>query len=52
MTGFIAIYRLLSHKTALEPLDHELFDLLATHAATALYCTSLAEKLRGSESRP
>ena len=42
VTGYIAIFRLLSHKTALEPLDHELFDLLATHAATALFCTSLA----------
>jgi GAF domain-containing protein len=47
VTGYIAIYRLLSHKPALEPLDHELFDLLATHAATALYCTSLAEKTAG-----
>ena len=41
VTGFIAIYRLLAHKSQFEPLDHELFDLLATHAATALYCTSL-----------
>ncbi len=32
-------------KTQLEPLDHELFDLLATHAATALYCTALRERL-------
>jgi nitrate/nitrite-specific signal transduction histidine kinase len=46
VTGYIAIYRLLAHKAALEPLDHELFDLLATHAATALYCTSLSERIR------
>lgn len=51
VTGFIAIYRLLAHKTALEPLDHELFDLLATHAATALYCTSLAEKNHAAAGR-
>src|SRR5439155_1741475 len=41
VTGLIAIHRLLAHKASLEPLDHELFDLLATHAATALHCTSL-----------
>jgi regulator of replication initiation timing len=44
VTGLIAIFSLLPHKPALEPLDHELFDLLATHAATALYCTSLHER--------
>jgi hypothetical protein len=41
--GAIVIFALLSHKPQLEALDHELFDLLATHAATALYCTSLHE---------
>lgn len=46
VTGYIAIYRLLPHKRALEPLDLELFDLLATHAATALYCTTVEERLR------
>jgi len=46
VTGYVAIYRLLSHKQALEPLDHELFDLLASQAATALYCTALAERVR------
>jgi hypothetical protein len=50
VTGLIAIHRLLAHKTGLEPLDHELFDLLATHAATALYCTSL-QQLAGVEGR-
>lgn len=43
VTGLIAIHRLLAHKSSLEPLDHELFDLLATHAATALHCTSLQQ---------
>ncbi|HXH42206.1 MAG TPA: GAF domain-containing protein [Thermoanaerobaculia bacterium] len=44
VTGVIAIFALLPHKPGLEPLDHELLDLLATHAATALYCTSLHER--------
>jgi hypothetical protein len=41
VTGVIAIFRLLSHKPALEAADHELFDLLASQAAVALYCTRL-----------
>jgi hypothetical protein len=43
--GAIAIFRLLPQKTAIEAVDHELFDLLATHAATALYCTGLEARL-------
>lgn len=39
VTGAIAVFRLLEQKKELDALDHELFDLLATHAATALYCT-------------
>jgi hypothetical protein len=39
--GVIALFRLLPQKPHFEPVDHELFDLLATHAATALYCTGL-----------
>jgi len=35
--GAIAVFRLLGHKPELEPLDLELFDLLASHAALALY---------------
>lgn len=35
-TGAIAIYRLLQQKTEFKPLDHELFTLLAGHAATAI----------------
>jgi len=41
VTGAIAIFRLLPQKAGFEALDRELFELLATHAATALYCTSL-----------
>lgn len=41
VTGAIAIYRLLPQKPGIEDVDRELFDLLATHAATALYCTTL-----------
>ena len=42
--GAIAFFRLLPQKDGLAPVDHELFDLLASHAASALYCTrSLAE---------
>jgi GAF domain len=41
LTGAIALFRLLPQKTSLAPVDHELFELLATHAATALYCTRL-----------
>ncbi len=39
--GALAIFRLLSHKPHLEPLDTELFDLLTSQAAVALYCTTL-----------
>jgi hypothetical protein len=38
--GAIAVFRLLDQKgSKLAPLDFELFDLLATHAASALYCS-------------
>ena len=46
VTGLVVIQKLLAHKTAFEPLDHELFGLLGTHAATALYCTALFERTR------
>ena len=39
--GAIAIFRLLPQKSGFEDVDRELFELLATHAATALYCTTL-----------
>ena len=44
VTGAIAIFRLLPQKRGIEPVDRELFDLLATHAAMALYCTALHQR--------
>jgi GAF domain-containing protein len=44
VTGVIALFRLLPQKAAIEDLDRELFELLATQAAAALYCTSLHAK--------
>jgi hypothetical protein len=41
VTGAIVLLSLLPHKLELQELDFELFDLLGTHAATALYCTAL-----------
>lgn len=41
--GAIVVFRLLEHKQGLQPIDHELFELLAVHASTALYCASLHE---------
>jgi GAF domain-containing protein len=40
--GAIAIASLLEHKPGLNRVDHELFELLATHAAAALHCCRLA----------
>jgi hypothetical protein len=40
VTGALALFRLLPHKESFQPLDSELFDLLATQAAVALYCTA------------
>ena len=42
--GAIGIFSLLQQKQGLEPLDFELFDLLASHAASALFCTNLYAK--------
>jgi hypothetical protein len=48
IVGAIVVYRLLSHKAGLEESDIELFNLLATHAATALYCSEIrARKVAG-----
>jgi len=46
LIGAIAVFRLLEQKESrFAPLDFELFDLLATHAASALYCSErLASK--------
>ena len=45
VTGAIAIFRLLEQKSSLEEVDYELFHLLATHAATALYCSKTPAEL-------
>jgi len=42
--GAILVFRLLDHKPSLQPVDHELFELLAVHASTALHCATLHEK--------
>jgi len=41
VVGAIAIFSLLQQKQGLEPVDFELLDLLASHAASALFCTRL-----------
>lgn len=43
VTGAIALFRLLPQKSGLQPLDRELFQLLETHLATALYHSELAQ---------
>jgi GAF domain-containing protein len=46
VTGAIALFRLLPQKTnGIEAMDRELFELLATHAAVALYCSGLHARL-------
>lgn len=39
--GMIVIFGLLPQKARLEDVDREMFDLLAVHAATSLYCANL-----------
>lgn len=39
--GVVALFALLPQKSGIEELDRELFDLLASQAAFALYCTQL-----------
>ncbi len=51
IVGGIVIFALLPHKQELADLDYELFDLLGSHAGTALYCTALhAEMSAGAAS--
>lgn len=38
--GVVAVFRLLQQKRGLEPLDHDIFELLGRQGAVALYCTS------------
>ncbi len=51
VTGAVAIFRLLEQKSGLESVDRELFDLLGSHAATALYCTALHAAVGGASGR-
>ena len=44
VVGVIGIFRLLQQKQGLEPVDFELFDLLGSHAASALFCTRLVAR--------
>jgi len=46
--GVIAIFRMLPQKPALAELDRELFSLLGSHAAIALYCSGLHARMRGA----
>ena len=39
--GAIAVYSLLSQKDGFSPLDHELFNMLGGHAATAIFASKL-----------
>lgn len=41
VTGVIAVFGLLQQKPRLEAIDHELLEMLATHASSALYCATL-----------
>jgi len=45
VTGALALFKLLPLKAGFETVDLALFELLGTHAATALYCTRLQERL-------
>jgi nitrate/nitrite-specific signal transduction histidine kinase len=44
VVGLILVFSLLPQKPRLERFDLELFGLLGTHAATALYCSELHER--------
>ena len=48
LLGAVAIFRLLPQKSGLVALDHELFELIGTHAARALYCTDLQARVAGA----
>ncbi len=47
--GLVAIFGLLAHKPELADGDRELFDLLAVHAATSLYCATLHGQRLGQQ---
>ena len=46
--GAVLIFSLLGHKTALMPVDQEIFDLLSVHASSALYCATVREGVPAS----
>ena len=46
--GAIAVFALLRQKDGLTDVDRELFELLATHAGIALYCSSLHARHSGT----
>jgi len=48
LVGMIAIFELLPQKEGLAPVDYELFELLASHAASALYCTRRTPSAEGA----
>jgi K+-sensing histidine kinase KdpD len=50
ITGIIVLFRLLSHKVALEPADIELLEVLSQHVGTALYATRAPGRVRGARS--
>jgi GAF domain-containing protein len=52
VVGAIAVFRLLPQKAGLAPVDHELFDLLASHAASALYSTRSLTEVRETSALP
>lgn len=43
LMGILAVYRLFIQKERFEPIDYQLFSMLAEHAATALFSSSLYE---------
>ena len=43
VVGAIVVWEFLQQKTELQDVDHELFNLLAAHAATAIYSAQLAQ---------
>jgi hypothetical protein len=50
--GLIAVFGLLAQKTSFEPVDYELFNLLASQAATALYASSMHTILHAQNQTP
>jgi GAF domain-containing protein len=51
VVGVICVFGLLVQKDAFEPVDYELFHLLASQAATALYASGLHAKAVARETR-